>query len=115
MKVAVYSRLLEFSQQKDIQLFFDELNNEGIIPVVYQSFLKEIKGHISLPENAESFNTSDDLSLDIDFVVSLGGDGTLLDTVTLVRNKNIPVIGINFGRLGFLASIGREEVSLAVK
>jgi NAD+ kinase len=48
-------------------------------------------------------------------VISLGGDGTLLDTVTLVRDKNIPVVGINFGRLGFLASIGRDELSAAVK
>ena len=38
-----------------------------------------------------------------------------MDTVTLVRNKNIPIVGINFGRLGFLASIGREEVANAVK
>jgi len=44
----------------------------------------------------------------------LGGDGTLLDTVTLVRNKNIPILGINFGRLGFLASIGKEDLSTAV-
>lgn len=48
-------------------------------------------------------------------MVSLGGDGTLLDTITLVRNKNIPVVGINFGRLGFLASIGRDEMGEAVK
>ena len=115
MKVAIYSRVLELSQQKDIQTFFDELDKEGIVPVVYQPYLNEINGHISLPAVTESFSSSADLSSDVDFFVSLGGDGTLLDTVTLVRNKNIPVIGINFGRLGFLASIGREEVSNAVK
>jgi NAD+ kinase len=48
-------------------------------------------------------------------VVSLGGDGTLLDTVSLVRDKGIPIMGINFGRLGFLASIGRNELADAVK
>lgn len=115
MKVAIYSRVLELSQQKDIQIFFDELDKEGIVPVVYQPFLNEINHHFSLPATTETFATSKDLSSDIDFFVSLGGDGTLLDTVTLVRNKNIPIIGINFGRLGFLASIGREEVSTAVK
>lgn len=115
MKVAIYSRLLELSQQKDLQIFFDELDREGIVPVVYQPYLNEISKHISLPPVTESFSSSADLSSDIDFFVSLGGDGTLLDTVTLVRNKNIPVLGINFGRLGFLASIGREEVSTAVK
>jgi NAD+ kinase len=115
LKVAIYSRLLELSQQKDIQLFFDELDKEEIIPVVYQNFLDEIRQHVSLPASTQTFTSSLDLASDIDFLVSLGGDGTLLDTVTLVRNKNIPILGINFGRLGFLASLGREEVSAAVK
>jgi NAD+ kinase len=107
--------VLEVTQQKDIQVFFDELDREGIVPVVFQPFLDEINSSISLPSTTTTFISSQDLTPDIDFFVSLGGDGTLLDTVTLVRNKNIPVIGINFGRLGFLASIGREEVSNAVK
>ena len=47
-------------------------------------------------------------------MISLGGDGTLLDTVTMVRNQDIPLLGINFGRLGFLASIGREELETVV-
>ena len=106
MKVAIYSRVLELGQQKDIQLFFDELDKEEIVPVVHKLFLAQMDGHIRLPANTQTFTTSSDLSSEIDFFVSLGGDGTLLDTVTLVRNKNIPVVGINFGRLGFLASIG---------
>jgi NAD+ kinase len=115
LKVAIYSRGLEISQQKDIQLLFDELDKEEIVPVVYQSFLDEIREYVTLPPSTQTFTSSQDLASDIDFLVSLGGDGTLLDTVTLVRNKNIPIIGINFGRLGFLASLGREEVSAAVK
>ena len=115
MKVAVYSRILELSQQKDVQLFFDELKAEGITPVIFKPFFSEVRHHISLPDKLETFSSYEDLASDIDFLVSLGGDGTLLDTVTLVRNKNIPVVGINFGRLGFLASIGRDELSDAVK
>src|SRR5690606_17200969 len=57
----------------------------------------------------------EDLTSEVEFMISLGGDGTLLDTVTLVRDRNIAVIGINFGRLGFLASIGRDEVKVAVQ
>ena len=70
---------------------------------------------ISLPADTRTFALSEDLTDEIEFIFSLGGDGTLLDTVTLVRNKNIFIMGINFGRLGFLASIGREEVKTAVK
>jgi len=115
MKVAIYSRVLESTQQKDVQLLFDELDKEGIIPVVYSDFLEEAQRHVSMPSSTLSFAQPNDLTSDIEFLISLGGDGTLLDTVTMVQNKNIPVAGINFGRLGFLASIGREELSNAVK
>jgi NAD+ kinase len=115
LKVAIYSRVLESTQQKDVQLFFDELNKEQIVPVVFQSFYEEISAHLSVPPNTETFSGHQDLTEEIDFLISLGGDGTLLDTVTLVRDKNIPVVGINFGRLGFLASIGREEMKEAIK
>ena len=115
MKVAIYSRVLESTQQKDVQLFFDELDREKIVPVVFQSFRNEADKHLNLPASTETFSSHEDLTEDIDFVISLGGDGTLLDTVTLVRDKKIPIAGINFGRLGFLASIGRNEMVDAVK
>lgn len=107
--------MLDKSQQHDVQLFFDELSREAIVPVVFKPYLDEIRPHISLPDNTLTFASHAELKSDIDFLVSLGGDGTLLDTVTFVRNKNIPVVGINFGRLGFLASIGRDELADAVK
>jgi NAD+ kinase len=115
LKVAIYSRVLEATQKKDVQLFFDELAKEKIIPVVFESLLEEIKSFISLPASTQTFSGHDDLNEEIDFLISLGGDGTLLDTVTLVRDKNLPVVGINFGRLGFLASIGRDEMPHAIK
>jgi NAD+ kinase len=115
LKVAIYSRVLESTQQKDVQLFFDELHKEDIIPVIFRPFLEDIRQYIQLPTTTESFFEHQDLTDEIDFVISLGGDGTLLDTVTLIRDKNIPVVGINFGRLGFLASIGRDEMAAAVK
>jgi NAD+ kinase len=115
LKVAIYSRVLDSTQQKDVQLFFDELDREQIIPVVFEPYLKDINPYISLPSSTQTFSTTEDLNDEIDFFISLGGDGTLLDTVTLIRNKRIPVAGINFGRLGFLAGIGREEMSTAIK
>jgi NAD+ kinase len=102
-------------QQRDVQTFFEELAHEEIIPVIFEPLLQEIRGQVSLPDAVESFSSSEDLADDIDFMISIGGDGTLLDTATLVRNKNIPIAGINFGRLGFLASIGRDEMQEAVR
>lgn len=114
MKVAIYSRVFESTQQKDVQLFFDELAKEKIEPVVFADFYDRASPHLKIP-STQTFSHHSELTGDIDFLISLGGDGTLLDTVTFVRDKNIPVVGINFGRLGFLASIGRNEMAEAVK
>lgn len=114
MKVAIYSRAIDYERPVEIQQLFDELTRHHIKPVLFQPFYAQLGHTLRLPENLEFFKESDDLDDSIDFVISLGGDGTLLDTITLVRSKNIPILGINFGRLGFLASIGKEELSTAV-
>lgn len=106
---------MESTQHQDLQVFFDELEREGIVPVVYGPFLRQLQASLRLPDNISCFNDHNDLTSEIEFLISLGGDGTLLDVVTFVRDKNIPVAGINFGRLGFLASIGREEMVTAIK
>ena len=112
MKIAIYSRLLEEDKRSDVQFLFDELARQKISAAVFLPFYEEIKDRINLPAGTTTFYLSDDLSNDIEFVISLGGDGTMLDTVTLVRDKNIPVLGINFGRLGFLASLGKDPLWL---
>jgi len=114
MKVAIYSRVIEYEQQSGVQRLFDELIRQQLQPVIHQAFLEKIGSAFMLPGDVASFRESCDLDESIEFLISLGGDGTLLDTVSLVRDKNIPVLGINFGRLGFLASIGKEDISTAV-
>jgi NAD+ kinase len=115
MKVAIYSRLLEEDKRSDVQFFFDELARQKISAAVFLPFCEDIKDRINLPSGTSTFYLSDDLTNEIEFMISLGGDGTLLDTVGLVKDKRIPIVGINFGRLGFLASIGREQLADAVK
>ncbi|RYG27501.1 MAG: NAD(+) kinase, partial [Chitinophagaceae bacterium] len=115
MKAAIYSRIMEEAQRQNVQVFFDELEKQSIEPVIFAPFYDQIKSHIRLPADTGFFSVSEDLSGEIEFIISLGGDGTLLDTVTLVRDKDIPIMGINFGRLGFLASIGQDEVKKAVQ
>jgi NAD+ kinase len=115
MKAAIYSRIMEAEQQGNVQVFFDELEKQNIEPVIFMPFYEQIKSQIRLPAESSFFALSEDLTSEIEFIISLGGDGTLLDTVTLVRDKDIPIMGINFGRLGFLASIGQDEVKKAVQ
>lgn len=115
MKAAIYSRIMEDGQQENVQVLFNELENHKIEPVIFGPFFEQIKTSIRLPADTTIFSLSEDLTDDIEFIISLGGDGTLLDTVTLIRNKKISIMGINFGRLGFLASIGQDEVKKAVQ
>ena len=115
MKVAIYSRVIDPDQQADVQELFTELKRNNIKAVIYYPFFETIRSNFTHIDPVQVFHTSQDLDDTIDFVISLGGDGTMLDTVTLVQNKNIPVLGINFGRLGFLAGIGRKALHSAVR
>jgi NAD+ kinase len=82
--------------------------------LLYEDYFQQVRSSLPSPGIYETFSHSEDLDDSFDCLISLGGDGTMLDTVTLVRDKNIPVLGINFGRLGFLASLGKEEIQAAV-
>lgn len=114
MKVAIYSRGLDFEQENPLLLLLEELARYDISILIYQQLLEQFTIPAHLYEKVIPFKNSEDLSDQIDCLISLGGDGTLLDTVTLVKDKNIPILGINFGRLGFLASISKEELTSAV-
>jgi NAD+ kinase len=114
MKVAIYSRGLDFEQENPLLLLLEELARYDISILIYGQLLEQFTIPAHLYEKVIPFKSSEDLSEQIDCLISLGGDGTLLDTVTLVKDKNIPILGINFGRLGFLASISKEELTSAV-
>lgn len=111
MKVAIYSRGLDHDLKAQLIILLNTLQKHDINILLLDSLAYNLeidaKG-ISL------FSHSRELDKTVDCLISLGGDGTILDAVTLVSDKNIPILGINFGRLGFLAGIGKEEVALAV-
>jgi NAD+ kinase len=115
MRIAIYSRGIENDQLKDISLLVKELIKHGAEPVFFQDFFNQFYSAVDLDGKYSTFNCSDDMDSSIDCLISLGGDGTLLDTVTLVRDTGIPVLGINYGRLGFLANIGKEEIDTAIE
>jgi NAD+ kinase len=114
MKIAIYSRGVENDQLKDLNQLIEELLHNGVEPVFYQDFFNQFYSTIKIEGKYSTFSSYEDLDVNIDCMISLGGDGTLLDTVTMVRDSGIPILGINYGRLGFLANIGKEEISLAI-
>ncbi|HRD57887.1 MAG TPA: NAD kinase [Ferruginibacter sp.] len=115
MRIAIYSRGIENNQLEDIEFLLDELLKHGVEPVFFQDFFNQFYSAVDLEGTYSTFNSSADMDSSIDCVISLGGDGTLLDTVTLVKDSGIPVLGINYGRLGFLANIGRDEIHNAIE
>ncbi len=112
MKVAIYSRGLDPDLKAQLIILLAELQKYNIEILLLRALASD-----NLPINKKGihlFSNSSELDAYIDCLISLGGDGTMLDSVVLVSDKNIPILGINFGRLGFLASIGKEELNLAV-
>ena len=115
MKVAIYSRGGENVQPADLQNLTDKFATVKISTVIHEDIFNQVSHALQDASTFNTFKDSEDLDDTFDCLVSLGGDGTLLDTVTLVRDKNIPVLGINFGRLGFLASLGKENLDAVVQ
>ena len=115
MKLGVYSRMLKHSTVSLVQNFLQILSDHGIEFTLYHDLFEALKGEVDL-SNVGYFDKSDNPEQHgIDFMVSLGGDGTFLDTLTIIKNSDVPVMGVNTGRLGFLSNISKEKAETAVK
>ncbi len=115
MKVAIYGRSSNDNTSEYIQILFHKLNEHKTEILVYEPFLKYIKQKIELVGNIKTFNSFVDLNGNVDCMLSLGGDGTFLETLSFIRNSGIPVLGINTGRLGFLATVAKLEIKEAIE
>ncbi len=114
MKIAVYGR--QFNDPAVlpyIQQVFDNLSQHKVEIYVHQQLNDYLSGKI----NTVAYNVlkqGDQIKGLIDIFITLGGDGTLLDMVSVISDSGIPVIGINFGRLGFLASVNKNDIAAAI-
>ena len=115
MRIAIYGRDFNDTVLPFVQEVFNSLALHKIEIAVYLKLYNYIKNKVELPSNIITFSSYSELLNQTDVLLSLGGDGTLLDTLSLVRDSQIPVIGINFGRLGFLASINKNEIKEAIE
>ncbi|MGD2033709.1 MAG: NAD kinase [Bacteroidales bacterium] len=115
MKIAVFGRTFNPDFNRYIVDFFSYLKTNHVSVFLYQPFHGFLKEICNLdPEVNDVFTDPDDAPGDIDFLISIGGDGTFLKSIMFLKNFDIPVIGINSGRLGFLANISKEELSEAL-
>ncbi|MEQ8245313.1 NAD kinase [Fulvivirga sp.] len=114
MKIGIYGK--QFGAET-LQLIKDVLailsaNSTDII--VSEHFHKILKRHKLNSDSFNVYSTGDDIS-SLDALITLGGDGTLLDAVTHVGNGNVPLLGINTGRLGFLATTSKENIESSLE
>lgn len=116
MKIAIYGIRIDESHQNDIQVLFDELIGINAELIIHERLQKEVmQSGLSIPAKYEVFATHHELTDEVDFMLSIGGDGTFLDTISLIRRKNIPILGINTGRLGFLSNTSTSDISTAIE
>lgn len=114
MKVAIYARSTNDNLSEHIHALFQKLNEYKAEIFVFEPYYKFVKQKFELVGNIKTFSSHTDLKGNVDVVLSLGGDGTFLETLAYVRNSEIPVLGINTGRLGFLANVAKTEINTAI-
>lgn len=114
MKVAIFGRSTIDNTSEHIQLLFHKLNEYKTEILIYEPFYNFIKQKMQINGSIKTFKTHDELVGNVDYMFSIGGDGTFLETLTYVRDSGIPIIGINTGRLGFLANIAKTEINKAI-
>jgi NAD+ kinase len=114
MKIAIYGRTVPENKTSCVQDLFAELEKHNLGLFVHTSLNEYITGSIGITRPVELFSDHADIRGKVDFMICLGGDGTMLDALALIRNSGIPVLGINTGRLGFLAGVASNEVVEAV-
>ncbi|HEX8515350.1 MAG TPA: NAD kinase [Bacteroidia bacterium] len=114
MKVAIYGRATSANISEHIQTLFNKLREYDSEVFVYKPFCDFLKEKLEVHPSVGTFSDHADLKGKADYMLSVGGDGTFLETVSFVRDSKIPVLGINTGRLGFLANVAKTEINAAI-
>ena len=115
MKIGIYGQFYHEAAAQYVQELFDILDSQQVEVVVEKQFLDSINEHKDIPRQYGHFSTFNELDKSYNLFISIGGDGTMLKTVTYVRDLGIPILGINTGRLGFLATIKKENLKTSLK
>ena len=114
MTIAIFGSPYPEHFTKYIQHLVKKLENEHIKIIIEEKFNAFLKNNIRFTTKIDTFNSYESLNDSANFLFSIGGDGTLLKAVTFVRESNIPIMGINTGRLGFISSISAGQIDDAI-
>ena len=114
MKIAIYGQYYKPEDKIYVEELLQALKIHEIEFVIEQNYYVGLKKHIPAI-TAETFSSNTELDATFNFMFTIGGDGTILRAVTYIRDSNIPIVGINTGRLGFLATVKKEEINTAIE
>jgi NAD+ kinase len=114
-KVAIYGQSYNANALNEVLLLLKALQEKNIVVFIEKEFYDVFQKDKSLPKKYPTFSHFNDLNNSFDILFTIGGDGTILRAVTFVRNLDIPILGINTGRLGFLATIQKDQVDEAIE
>lgn len=115
MKVAIFGNIITPESRPFIETLYNELMAVNATIRVNKKLNYFIREHCDLKLAFPDFSSHEELVLfNPDFLITIGGDGTILDAVTFIRDSGIPILGINTGRLGFLSNVSKEKITDAV-
>ena len=115
MTIAIYSRSSNHDHSNYIEDIYRLLKDEGVDLIIFEPYYQFIKKTYQFNLSLETFSNSEELILKASYVISLGGDGTLLETIDLVKKSGVPLLGVNTGRLGFLASVNTNDLKKSIQ
>jgi NAD+ kinase len=110
MKIAIFGQYYQNDTRPIIRDIFVFFNANNVELVIEKRFLQILYDENILKKEYKTFDNHNDLNSSFDVLVSIGGDGTILRAATFVRNSGIPIVGVNAGRLGFLAKVQKENI-----
>ncbi|HTA63173.1 MAG TPA: NAD kinase [Bacteroidia bacterium] len=115
MTVAFYARPVKDNVPDYVKTLNTRLNKEGIRLIIFQPYFSFLKKEFGFNLEIPTFSSYKELKEQKpDYLISLGGDGTMLETLHFIRDTGVPVLGVNTGRLGFLASVYKEDYTSAI-
>ena len=114
MNIALFSKTIREEHMNSVQQIIKRLDYHHVKLFFYEPLFAAIGELLVIKGKPVLFSDYTDLNGQVDYLLSIGGDGTLLDTISLVRDSGIPILGINLGRMGFLASIARDRIVPAI-
>jgi len=109
MHIAVYGRFIEAAWKPKVFHVLEYFHTHGVKLVYFEPFYLFLKKQMHVdPPGTDTFTLQTGVPAECELLLNLGGDGTFLESLVFIKDREIPVAGVNFGRLGFLAEIGPE-------